>query len=193
MATTTTQSEDQGPPDRRNGAMIDWPATLAHHDLWLRITLFARLRQRHAVDEVMQDVALAAASLRTPLDDPALAGAWLYRVAIRQAMMYRRRRGRHQRLLDSYAQSWSSDPPLVPDPLAVLLLDERRKLIRDALLSLSRRDSEILLLKYAEDWSCRELARHLGIGESCIEARLHRARQRLRVAMFKSQAIEVLK
>jgi RNA polymerase sigma-70 factor (ECF subfamily) len=193
MATTTTESEDHGLTEGRNGAVIDWPAMLAEHDRWLRITLFARLRQRQAVDEVMQDVALAAASLRKPLDDPGRTGAWLYRVAIRQAMMYRRRRGRHQRLLDGYAQSCGDDPPVFPDPLAVLLLDERRKLIRDALLSLSRRDSEILLLKYAEDWSCRDLARHLGIGESCIEARLHRARQRLRVAMCKSQLIEVLK
>lgn len=173
--------------------MIDWPATLAQHDRWLRITLFARLRQRQAVEDVMQDVALAAASLQKPLSDSGRAGAWLYRVAIRQAMMYRRRRGRHQRLLDSYAQSWGDDRSVVPDPLAVLLLDERRKLIRDALLSLSRRDCEILLLKYTEDWSCRDLARHLGLGESCIEARLHRARQRLRAAMFKSQVIEVLK
>ena len=114
--------------------MIDWPAALAQHDRWLRIALFARLGQRQAVDEVMQDVSLAAAALRTPLGDPEGAGAWLYRVAIRQAMLYRRRCGRRQRLLDSYSQSWSNDPPSVPDPLAVLLLEERRKLIRDALL-----------------------------------------------------------
>ena len=95
-------------------------------------------------------------------------------------------------MLDGYAQYWIDDPPVVSDPLAVLLLEERRKLIRDALLTLSGRDAEILLLKYTEDWSCRDLARHLGVGERCIEARLHRARQRLREAMVKTQAIEVL-
>jgi RNA polymerase sigma factor (sigma-70 family) len=190
MAKTTTA--DGGPKGSRNGAMTDWAVTLAQHDRWLRTALFARLGERQAVDEVIQEVSLAATSLRTPLGDPARAGAWLYRVAIRQAMLYRRRRGRRQKLLDGYSQSWSEDPPIVPDPLAVLLLEERRKLIRDALLTLSRRDAEILLLKYTEDWSCRELAQHLGVGESCIEARLHRARQRLREAMAKTQAIEVL-
>ena len=172
--------------------MIDWPATLAQHDRWLRTALFARLGERQAVDEVMQDVSLAAASLRTPLDDPARAGAWLYRVAIRQAMLYRRRSGRRQKMLDGYAQNWIDDPPIVSDPLAVLLLEERRRLIRNALLTLSRRDAEILLLKYTEDWSGRDLARHLGVGERCIEARLHRARKRLREAIVKTQAIEVL-
>jgi RNA polymerase sigma factor (sigma-70 family) len=172
--------------------MIDWPAALARHDRWLRTAVFARLGERQAVDVVMQEVCLAAASLRTPLANPTRAGAWLYRVAIRQAMLYRRRRGRRQKLLDGYSRNWSGDPPIVLDPLAVLLMEERRKLIRDALLTLPRRDAEILLLKYTEDWSCRDLATHLGVGESCVEARLHRARQRLRETMVKSQAIEVL-
>ena len=42
------------------------------------------------------------------------------------------------------------------------------------------RDAEILMLKYTEDWSYRALADHLGISHSAVEARLHRARQRLR-------------
>ena len=47
-------------------------------------------------------------------------------------------------------------------------------LVRDAVERLPRRDREILLLKYTEDWSYRELAGHLGVSESAVEARLHR-------------------
>ena len=36
------------------------------------------------------------------------------------------------------------------------------------------------MLKYTEDWSYRALAEHLGISESAVETRLHRARGRLR-------------
>ena len=72
-------------------------------------------------------------------------------------------------------------------------MEERRTLIREALLALPARDAEILLLKYTENWNGRELARHLGVSESCVEARLHRARQRLRAAMVGADAIEVLK
>ena len=43
-----------------------------------------------------------------------------------------------------------------------------------------RGDAEILLLKYSEDWSYRQMAEHLGMSESAVEARLHRARQKLR-------------
>jgi RNA polymerase sigma factor (sigma-70 family) len=170
--------------------MIDWPATFAKHSRWLRTALFARLGERQAVDEVMREVEFAAVSLRTPLYDPARAGAWLYRVALRQSLLYRRRQGRQRKLLDGYAQSRSESSSVVQDALSLLLLAERRQLVRDALVKLPRRDAEILLLKYTEDWSCRELAMHLGVGERCVETRLQRARQRLRQAITENQAIE---
>jgi RNA polymerase sigma-70 factor (ECF subfamily) len=52
--------------------------------------------------------------------------------------------------------------------------------VRQAVACLPRRDAEMLLLKYTEDWSYRQLAEHLGISTSAVEARLHRARGRLR-------------
>ena len=65
-------------------------------------------------------------------------------------------------------------------------------MVRAALQRLPRRDAEILLLKYTEDWSYRELAAHLGVSESAVEARLHRARTRLREAMIGTHGIEVM-
>jgi RNA polymerase sigma-70 factor (ECF subfamily) len=75
------------------------------------------------------------------------------------------------------------------DPLEWLLADERRQLVRAALERLPRRDTELLLLKYTEDWSYRELAARLS--ESAIEARLHRARARLRAELTTLNVIEV--
>ncbi len=45
---------------------IDWQATLAQHDRWLRTVAVARGRERQAVDEVMQEVALAAVKQAAP-------------------------------------------------------------------------------------------------------------------------------
>jgi len=66
------------------------------------------------------------------------------------------------------------------DPLDWLLADERKAMVRQALQQLPRRDAEVLLLKYSEDWSYRQMAEHLGVSESAVEARLHRARQKMR-------------
>lgn len=150
----------------------------------------ARLGERQAVDEVLQEVSLAAVSTRANLDPDRLAG-WLYRLAIRKALLYRRSRGRQHKLTDRYARKVRDEGSSPADPLGWLLLDERLALVREALGKLPPRDAEILLLKYTEDWSCRDLAQHLGQTEAAIESRLHRARARLRDELAGSNVIEV--
>jgi RNA polymerase sigma factor (sigma-70 family) len=171
------QSGGQG-----DAAGVDWAAVLAEHDRWLRTVLFARLGERQAVDDVMQEVALAAVEQKAPLADANKVSPWLYRLAVTQALLYRRRMGRRRKLTDNYAQRVrpSEGDSRTRDPLDWLLADERQKLVRVALGRLPSRDAEILLLKYSEDWNYHDIARHLGIGHSAVEARLHRARQRLR-------------
>jgi RNA polymerase sigma-70 factor (ECF subfamily) len=160
---------------------IDWSGILARHDRWLRTAVFARLREVEGVDEVMQAVAVAALEQRAPLLDFSKAAPWLYRLAVWQTLLYRRRAGRQRKLAGDYGRRLLSGDARQPgNPLAWLLADERQHQVRTALERLSRRDAEILLLKYTEDWSYRELAAHLGISESAVEARLHRARGRMR-------------
>jgi RNA polymerase sigma-70 factor (ECF subfamily) len=64
--------------------------------------------------------------------------------------------------------------------LSLLLVREREELVRQALAKLPPADAEVLALKYGERWSCREMARRLGITEKAVECRLARARARLR-------------
>jgi RNA polymerase sigma factor (sigma-70 family) len=161
---------------------IDWSAILARHDRWLRTAIFARLREIDGVDEVMQAVAVAAVEQRAPLVDLNKVAPWLYRLAIWQTLLYRRRAGRQRKLAKNYGSLLPANNPAPgkTDPLDWLLSDERQRLVRTALERLSRQDVEVLLLKYSEDWTYGDLAAHLGISESAVEARLHRARGRLR-------------
>jgi RNA polymerase sigma-70 factor (ECF subfamily) len=131
----------------------------------------------------MQEVSLAAvASAAPPGADGAQVGAWLYRVAVRQTLLYRRRSGRRRKLVDGFARQGAAvtDGDVSPDPLGWLLSAERAEMIRRAMSRLPRRDADVLVLKYAEQWSYRQIAEHLGTTESAVEARLHRARRRLR-------------
>jgi RNA polymerase sigma-70 factor (ECF subfamily) len=177
--------------DGRHAASICWTSALADHDRWLRTAVRARLGESQAVDEVMQEVALAAVAQRAPLADPAKVSAWLYRLAIRQVLLHRRRMGRRRKLVDRYTRRVEAGAPAAVDPLDWLLRDERRALVRAALDRLPGRDAEILLLKYTENWSYRELAVHLGIAVAAVEARLHRARRRLREALAAAGVTEV--
>jgi RNA polymerase sigma-70 factor (ECF subfamily) len=179
-----------GPVD---AAQIDWSAVLAKHEHWLRTIVFARLGSAHEVEEVMQEVSLAAVRQQAPLADPSKVAPWLYRLAVTQSLLYRRRQGRRRKLVDRYAQRVrpSEADGRQMEPLGWLLADERRQLVRQALGRLAPREQEILLLKYTQEWNYRELARHLGATESAIETRLHRARGRLRQELAALQVVEV--
>ncbi|MBN2475985.1 MAG: sigma-70 family RNA polymerase sigma factor [Pirellulales bacterium] len=180
-------------PDRDAASgKIDWPAVLAEHDRWLRTVVGARLGEPQAVDEVMQEVSLAAVQQRSPLSDPSKVAPWLYRLAVTQSLLYRRKMGRRRKLTDRYARRFqpSEEDSREADPLAWLLAEERRGQVRRAIRRLPRRDAEMLLLKYTEDWSYRDLAEHLGISPSAVEARLHRARKRLRTELAALDVVE---
>lgn len=162
--------------------LIAWQAVLVEHDRWLRTVVLARVGEAAAVDEVMQEVALAAVRQQAPLADVSKVGPWLYRLALRQSLVFRRRQGRFRKLTGGYAERMrptEHDPRLL-DPLEWLLADERANLVRQAIGRMPRREVEILLLKYSENWSYEHLAQHLGITQSAVESRLHRARRRLR-------------
>lgn len=181
-----SQTANEGRP------AIDWPEELARHDRWLRTVVAARLGCREAVDEVLQEVALAAVAQRAPLADHEKVAPWLYRLAVTQSLLYRRKLGRQRRLTERYAERTrpaESDSRDI-DPLVWLLADERRQLVRQSLTRLPRRDCEILLLKYTEGWNYHQLAEHLGISHSAVETRLHRARARLRHEITQRETVE---
>jgi RNA polymerase sigma factor (sigma-70 family) len=189
-------SNSQGRKQRMNQPSIDWQATLAQHDRWLRTVILARVQEPQAVDEVLQEVALAVVRQAAPLADPTRLAPWLYRLAVLQSLLYRRRCGRARRLRERYAAKvvecglfGGPQPPL--DPLGWLIAEERRGLVREAISGLPPRDAEILLLKYTENWSYFQIAAHLGLSHSAVEARLHRARARLRQSLAALEVIEV--
>jgi RNA polymerase sigma factor (sigma-70 family) len=169
---------------------FDWAAALDQNGRWLRTVVSARLGERQAVDEVMQEISLAAVEQRSPLADPTKVAAWLYRLAVIKVLLYRRQRGRQAKLVGRYAERSRSDPDQAGSgPLGWLIAEERGEIVRLALARMPRREAELLLLKYSENWTYRELAAHLGQTEAAVESRLHRARRRLREALAHHEEI----
>ena len=192
VMTQPNSSGSGGSGGPANTPNIDWQAALAAHNRWLRTVIRARVGESQAVEEVMQEVSLAAVRQQSPLEDPAKVAPWLYRLAVTQSLLYRRKRGRQRKLTDEYARRTrpSEEDHRERDPLGWLLADERRRMVRTALKRLPRPDAEILLLKYTEDWSYRDLADHLGITQSAVQARLHRARKRMRHELAALEVVE---
>ncbi|MBQ6827704.1 MAG: sigma-70 family RNA polymerase sigma factor, partial [Thermoguttaceae bacterium] len=174
---------DANDVDFADGAgKIDWNAALSSNERWLRSTIATQVGENAAVDEVFQDVALAAARQKAPIRDPRKIGAWLRRLATVYSLLYRRSLGRKKKLLQRYQDRV---PPreaagVDAEPLHWLLTEERRALVRQATALLADDERRVLTLKYVEDRSYKEIAEEIGATVSAVQSKLHRARARLR-------------
>lgn len=177
-----TAAEPLPPADAKPA--IDWGRRLSEHEAWVRRVILARTGEPQAVEEIWQQVALAAIGQRWPLTDPAKVAPWLHRLAVVAAARYCRQAGRRRRANEQLATLHAMNgSPAAGDPLALLMQRERLTLTRQAMSELAPRDAEILQLKYGERWSYRQLAEHLGITEKAVDCRLLRARARLRAEL----------
>ena len=137
---------------------------------------------RAAVEEVFQEVSLATIRQKSPLQDPTKISPWLYRIAVMQSLLYRRKMGRKRRLMDRYTEkiTGAGQDSKQEEPLSWLLREERRSHVQQALAELPKNQQELLLLKYVHDWSYKMMADKIGTTVSAIQAKLHRARALLR-------------
>lgn len=170
----------------------DWAAEIQQHQPWLRTVIAARCREPQAVDEIFQEVSMAVIKQKAPLRDDAKLAPWLYQIAVRQSLMYRRKHGRRRNLEQRFAAEVETQPrqSQPPNPLDWLIASERQQLVRSAVEKLNPKEAEILLLKYTQDWTYKQIAEHLGISESAVESRLHRARRNLRREMVALEVVE---
>lgn len=180
-----------------DGLPIDWATELGRHRSWLRAVIYARLGRSDGVDDVFQEVSLAMLARNANTDAskvgpsrPQHIGAWLYRVAVRQAGLYLRTNGREARRREELQERQTTANPDDKEPLDWLLADERREHIRRALGRLLPEERELIVLKYTQDCSYRQMAGYLGVSVTVLQSRLHRARGRFREILLAEDLFE---
>ena len=156
-------------------------AVYLENESWLRTVVHSRVQESDAVEDIMQNIALALVRQREVLRDIGQLGAWLYQVAVRQVMMYRRTVGRRRKFENRLAKQARSFRSL--DPVSSLLASEQQEAVRSAVEQLDELDRQVLMLKYVEGWTYRQLAEMLGVSEDTIEYRLLRSRRSLKILL----------
>lgn len=156
-----------------------WELVWAKHANWLRTVLRARLRNSLDADEVLQDVAVLAWRKRTQLNDQSRIEPWLYRIAIRQVLMFWRRQKRTSGNVE-LAEAARHEDKSVPNPADWVFRKEAQDLVRQAMRKLPPRDREILMLKHVESWTYQQISDRLGISYDKVVYRVSRARDQLR-------------
>lgn len=153
------------------------------NESWLRTVVRSRVPEPEAVEDIMQNIALALVRQRESLAEIQQIGSWLYQVAIKQVLMHRRTRGRLRRFQRTLAEKTEAGVlPTVDEtgPVDRVLAAEKQDQVRSALDDMDELDRQLLMLKYSENWSYHQLSEHMGVKEDTIEYRLARARKRLR-------------
>jgi RNA polymerase sigma-70 factor, ECF subfamily len=124
-------------------------------------------------DDILQDTYLGIVQSLAKFRGDAALSTWVYTIARTSVSRVGRRRARYV---------LRGDPQLVPtsdligDPDAMITAGEVAEALRRALAGLSSINRSIVLLRDGEQLSIREVSRRLGLSESGVKARLHRAR-----------------
>lgn len=130
------------------------------------------------VDDVVQEALLAAWRHRTTFRGDANLATWLVRITIRKARNHARAASVHRRVFGW----WMRDAvePAAPAGETSHPLDERLDTTHVAMRALRHADREVLVLRYLEQRDVEQIARVLGCSRAAVDARLTRARRRLR-------------
>ncbi|MBL8735950.1 MAG: sigma-70 family RNA polymerase sigma factor [Planctomycetes bacterium] len=128
----------------------------------------------HELDDLVQDVLLKAWQARASFRGEATLSTWLTRIAMTTTASHVRRRGIARRLFGWLGHDVAA--PAANDGAAAA----GDSTLLTALARLRHDDREVLVLRYLENRAIPELVDLLGCSRSAVDARLTRARHRLR-------------
>ena len=156
-------------------------ALVARHQQRVTRLAFRLLGWRAAeVEDVVQDVFLAAWTNRGRYRGDATVATWLTVITINRCRSeHRRRRLRSLFLLRGRGQDGVAEPP----PWSRAAGDETSARVRAAVQALPPRDREVIVLRYFEQMTAAQIAAVTRQSVNAVEVRLHRARSRLADAL----------
>jgi RNA polymerase sigma factor (sigma-70 family) len=132
-----------------------------------------RTGRRDFAEDVAQKVFIELARHAPRLDARPTLGGWLYRCAMNESADAIRRDGAYQRKMKAYSETSATQPAT---PAA---LDAALPHLDDALGALPARDRDLLILRFFEGRSFREIGAALGKSDDAAQKHCDRALQRL--------------
>ncbi len=134
---------------------------------------------RNEVEDVSQEVFLRVWRGLRGFRGEASLRSWILRIAVRESSRQMSRRRRQEVPLE--AAEGAASPEEAPAEMASQL--EQRTRLREVLKALSDKHRQVLVLRYLEGMSCREVAELLGCSVGTVHSRLYHARQKLKDVM----------
>jgi RNA polymerase sigma-70 factor (ECF subfamily) len=142
---------------------------------------------RDDIEDVVQDVFVAALQNLAKFRGEARLSTWLYRIAVNQCRRHRRRRFLRLRLWQPVTPAGiaASARPVDAEAGRCESLAE----VRAAVAKLPPRDREVIVLRHLEELSIEALADVLRLRPNAVEVRLNRARARLKALLGQTAGV----
>jgi RNA polymerase sigma factor (sigma-70 family) len=171
----------------RAGDKVAFGLLVKRHQLMVRRIARKMVRNEHLAQEMMQETFLQAYLSLDQLRDDGRFQGWLYGITLNVCKSYLRLQKVNLLSLESLTGGMRVDPAVLsavaPDPGMILEQRELRRLVLDAVTTLSPRNRVATLLFYYEQLTIGEIAALLGISTSAVKVRLYRSRQHLRLSL----------
>lgn len=135
------------------------------------------LKDRHAAEDVAQEVFLKAYRSMDDFRGDSQVYTWLYRITVNLCRDRQRSAWNKRMVLPGDMPTAQSDSD-APEEEAVKT--NRRETVMRLLLNLPDHYREVLLLYYYQDLNTVEIAGVTGLPENTVKTRLHRGRQQLK-------------
>jgi RNA polymerase sigma-70 factor (ECF subfamily) len=144
---------------------------------------FLVMRSEQDAEDMTQETFIRAfrALPRFEVREGASFEAWLYRIAVNACRSRMRRKWYQVLPWPSPAPDVVAEPEAQPDRLVIK--DERRGEILEAIDSLGEKHRLVVILRYYAGLSNEEIAKTLSIPSGTVRSRLHTARQRLKAVL----------
>jgi RNA polymerase sigma-70 factor (ECF subfamily) len=174
------ESEQLPVQEAREGNPGAWDALFRRYQLPLYVYVFELVHHEQTSLDLIQETFIAAARHIASLRDDEKFASWLFGIAHQKCILYWRKKGGKEILLDEI--------PDAPDesldaPDDVLIRREQEAEFMKALDQLSLPHRSVLLLHFVEEFSLEEIARVTGMQIGTVKSRLHYAKKSLRVLL----------
>ena len=158
------------------GSDFEWIVDAYHERIYRAACML--LMNRHEAEDLTQDVFLAVMKSYSRFRGDSSLYTWLYKIMLN---LFRKRRSKRRLLQWSFSQSDDREDfeVLFADesdgPERTAEKSERAQKIANVLRGLSPKHREVVLLRFYEDKSYREIANIVGCSEGTVKSRLHHA------------------
>ena len=139
---------------------------------------YRKLGDFHHAEEITQDTFLKAYQKLSTLRDPHRFSGWLYVIAARLCLSWRRKERSHTHAIDN-VETAEMNSMAVAKHADQKIRDD----VRDTLENLPESERTVLTLHYFAGMTCEEIGRFMGTSRSAILNRLYRARRHLKEEM----------